>query len=60
MSSALSHSLESVLNEGKKESNVDIQFMLATSERCHKIVQQLAAADTNFVYAVRPFFHFHV
>ncbi|KAH3809798.1 hypothetical protein DPMN_138178 [Dreissena polymorpha] len=39
--------LEAVLQEGKKASNVDIQLMLETSQRCQSRIQQLAAVEKN-------------
>ncbi|XP_052784911.1 vacuolar protein sorting-associated protein 4-like [Mya arenaria] len=36
-----------VLQEGKKESNVDIQLMLETSQRCLVLVQQLCSLEES-------------
>ncbi|KAH3878410.1 hypothetical protein DPMN_002303 [Dreissena polymorpha] len=45
-------SLEAVLQEGKKASNVDIQLMLETSLLCQSRIQQLAAVEKNSQHKV--------
>ncbi|XP_060594592.1 vacuolar protein sorting-associated protein 4B-like [Ruditapes philippinarum] len=39
--------LESVLEEGQKMSNVDIQYMLATSQKCQSLVQKLSSFEND-------------
>ena len=46
-------SLEAVLQEGQKTSNVDIQFMLANVQKCQHIVQQLRDGELDPFYTVR-------
>ena len=45
-------SLKQTLHEGKKDSNVDIQLMLANVQRCQKIVRQLLPREQNQFYNV--------